>query len=414
MSRFIPVRRVWQIALGLFALALVVTALTMPLLHARASTRTTRLQLSDTLLDPSKFVVKSTLQIDLTRGTATLPLHRGQYQGQTVWYIITDASDFGLAHDLGANYAPKLANVPVGCPECVQNVTLTTPANNKFGDAIVNFAGIPDFRPTRQLQAAPAPNAFPPVVAQPGAVAGPGYSPFIRILGSPVIYNAPIVAVGNGPFDLSHHTNTHDRVVGIDTQKGTVELLLVNGFDAHQPILYLSTDASTPLAATLERAIYVPVLNKLSFLGGDDFLGSARERIFGLINGQTGATNPQAQGFNHLLLDTGAALDATPENIGTGKAIDHADPLNVQGDFPTLADPMHANAYSPAWDLQLGQWTNAAVSQGLNTRQTDENDILNLVNQGLITGPGGAPFGSVGIVINCPPIAFLNEAPTNP
>ena len=29
------------------------------------------------------------------------------------------------------------------------------------------------------------------------------------------------------------------------------------------------------------------------------------------------------------------------------------DLLNVFGDFPTLADPRHADAYSPLWDAQL-------------------------------------------------------------
>ena len=51
----------------------------------------------------------------------------------------------------------------------------------------------------------------------------------------------------------------------------------------------------------LERSTYVPALNNASFNGGDDFLGSARERLFGFINGQTGANNPQAQGFQHLV-----------------------------------------------------------------------------------------------------------------
>ncbi len=50
------------------------------------------------------------------------------------------------------------------------------------------------------------------------------------------------------------------------------------------------------MAATYERGIYVPLLQKAAFLGGDDFLGSARERIFVFANGQTGLHNPQAQG----------------------------------------------------------------------------------------------------------------------
>jgi hypothetical protein len=86
-------------------------------------------------------------------------------------------------------------------------------------------------------------------------VAGPGYSPFIRIAGSPTVYNAPIVATGNGPFDVVHHTNTADRVLGIHIAPASppgqfleswVDMLFVKGFDAGQPIVYLSTDAGQP------------------------------------------------------------------------------------------------------------------------------------------------------------------------
>ena len=50
----------------------------------------------------------------------------------------------------------------------------------------------------------------------------------------------------------------------------------------------------------LERSTYVPALDKAAYNGGDDFLGSARERLFGFINGQTGADNKESQGFVHL------------------------------------------------------------------------------------------------------------------
>ena len=88
-------------------------------------------------------------------------------------------------------------------------------------------------------------------------------------------------------------------------------MLFVKGFDSGQPIVYLSTDAGQPLTAVLERSTYVPALNNASFNGGDDFLGSARERLFGFINGQTGVNNPQAQGFQHLAKD-GSVSEKTP------------------------------------------------------------------------------------------------------
>ena len=33
---------------------------------------------------------------------------------------------------------------------------------------------------------------------------------------------------------------------------------------------------------------------------------------------------------------------------------------------------------------------------------TEEFQILGLVQQGWITGPAGAPYGSIGVVVNCP------------
>ena len=368
----------------------------------------------DHYLPESKFTIKSMLGVNLTHHFATFRLHKGNFNGTPVYYVITDASDFGIARSQNINFAPKLGNMAIGCPECVQEVTLTVPPDNKFGEAIVNFAGIPDFSPRRIL--VPGPTVFPPAKAEPGAVGDAKYSPFIRIQGSTTIYNTSIVAVGNGPFDVVTHTNTADRVLNISPANRTVDILFVRGFDSGQPILYTSTEASDPVAAVIERAIFVPLLQKAPFLGGDDFLGAARERIFLFANGQTGKNNPQAQGLAHVILDGHSTEDASMANAALiGDLRNNGDSLNVQGDFPTLEDPRFAQAYSPLWDAQVGEWTKEAVAQGLNKRQTDENTILQLVFvKGLLTGPEGKPFGSAGFVINCPVIGFLDKAPTEP
>src|SRR5712691_1216114 len=129
------------------------------------------------LLPRDHLTVESAIQVDLRKETVRLPLYKGDANGKTVWFVLLDASDAGLAHDLGVNYAPKLANLSIGCPECVQTVTLEspTPQQNRFGQAIVNFAGAPDFSPTRI--ATPGPTGFPLAKFAPGSVAGPGYSP---------------------------------------------------------------------------------------------------------------------------------------------------------------------------------------------------------------------------------------------
>jgi hypothetical protein len=391
------------------------------------------------LVPRKKLTLESAIQVNLNNDTVRLPIYPGDapdpsHPGQTerVWYVLLDSSDQGLAHDLGVNYAPKLANIGIGDPAAVQTVTEDnpTPQANPFGPAVIHFQGAPDFSPTRT--AVPGPNGFPLKSFSPGSVATNGYSPFIRIAGSDVVYNAPIIAAGNGPsssFDVVHHTNTEDRVLNIHIAgpsapgqfaESYADLLFVKGFDAGQPIVYLSTDAGQPLTAVLERSTYVPALNNASFNGGDDFLGSARERLFGFINGQTGGDNPQAQGFQHLVLDGHASEDASLGDTGLINALRHGgDLLNVFGDFPTLADPRHADAYSPLWDAQLGLWTPKAVKEGLNTRQIDENQVFNLAatRPDLLTGVNPAtgqpePYGSVGVDINCAVIAYTADAPT--
>src|SRR6266704_598855 len=360
------------------------------------------------LLPRDHLTVESALQVDLSKQTVRLPLYPGKANGQTVWYVLLDSSDAGLAHDLGINYAP-------------------TPAQNPFGPAVVDFQGAPDFSPTRV--ATPGPTGFPLAAFQPGAVAGPGYSPFVKIAGSDTVYSAPIVATGDGPFDVVHHTNTGDRVLGVHIAgqsapgqfaESWVDLLFVKGFDAGQPIIYISTDAGQPLTSVLERSTYVPALDKAAYNGGDDFLGSARERLFGFINGQTGADNKQSQGFVHLAKDGHVSEDASAANPALIDALRNGgDLLNVFGDFPTETDPRHAQAYSPLWDAQLGLWTPKAVQQGLNTRQIDENVVFNLAaaRPDLLTGVNPAtgqpaPYGSVGVDINCAVIGFIHHAPT--
>ena len=381
------------------------------------------------LLPRDQLTVESAIQVDLSKESVRLPLYKGRAGGQTVWFVLLDASDQGIAHDLGINYAPKLGNLAINDPEAVQTVTLDspTPDENKFGQAVVNFQGAPDFSPTRVAQ--PGPNCFPLANFQPGAVARPGYSPFIRIEGSQTVYSAPIVATGEGPFDVVHHTNTGDRVLGVHIAPSSpqgqyleswVDLLFVKGFDAGQPIVYISTDAGQPLTAVLERSTYVPALDKAAYNGGDDFLGSARERLFGFINGQTGADNKESQGFVHLIKDGHASEDASAGNTALIDALRNGgDLLNVFGDFPTERDPRHAQAYSPLWDAQLGLWTDKAVQQGLNKRQIDEVQVFNLAatRPDLLTGVNPAtgqpaPYGSVGVDINCAVIGFVDKAPT--
>jgi len=89
-----------------------------------------------------------------------------------------------------------------------------------------------------------------------------------------------------------------------------------------------------------------------------------------------------------------------------GLSADLADgfrPNNVLGGIPTIALD-----YSPAWDANLYEWTQDAINNGYRGQLREEFQILTFVQDGLLTGPGGAAFGSAGFSINCPIVQRLD------
>lgn len=323
-------------------------------------------------------------QLDAIKGRVTLPLYEGFIAGThtPVWYILTDVSDEGVANFLGLNYSAKLTYAAIGARTAT------------FGsDNVLYFTGgMVDFSPHRTVVAG-KPNAFPPAEAAPGSVGDKNYSPFVRVTNqNGVIYNAPIIAFGSQASEINFpngnvdYSKVHDEVVAIDTSHPgayTVTLQLVNGFSFGRPVWYISLDASDPTVAAIEGATYAPLLGKLP-TGGDDSFSSPIERIFIAENGAMGCNDPQRQGLDAAITD-------------------NFRPNNTLGGIPTLATD-----YSPAWDANVYEWTAAAIAKGYRQQLREEFQILTYVQDGLLTGPGGKPFGSIGVIINCPIVERLN------
>ena len=295
-----------------------------------------------------------TSAVERNDGTAIFPLHRGTSNGQTVWFIMLDSSDGNDAMDLGVNHSQKLANAR-GTP-AVQQVAIV--------DGVIDFPATVDFTPIHQVT--PGPAGFPPALALPGAVGEPGYSPLIEL---------PDGTVRNAPH-IANQSGRADKVVSLDKAGGKVVYRETMGFQGGKPVRYVSTDASDPVAAALEDVTFAPALNDAPTVG-DDSVASARASLVAFVNAQTGADNPQRQGLNSALLDG-------------------LDPLNVLRWNPSQG------RYAPLWDVHLAEWSMQAVATGENLRQRSFNDILNLVADGLITGPGGTPFAPSGFIVNCP------------
>lgn len=308
----------------------------------------------------STFQAFITSAVENADGTVTLPLHRGTSHGQTVYYIITDTSNGNLSSALGVNTSQKLANAANTAG--VEKVTYNA-------DGTVNFPATVKFGLTRQLVAG-SPNAFPPSVAQPGAVGESGYSPLIQL---------PDGTVETAP-QLANASGQAAKVVSLDTTHMRVTYKETNGFQENGSVHYISTESSSPVAATIENVTFAPALDNLPSVG-DDSTASARATLVGFTNGQTGVGNPQRQGISSAILDGLAPLQLLRWNPSQGR-------------------------YSPVWDVNLAQWSAAAVANGQNTRQTAVSTAQEqLAPAGLITGPGGAPFGASGFIVICPIIS---------
>ncbi len=95
-------------------------------------------------------------------------------------------------------------------------------------------------------------------------------------------------------------------------------LNLAPGFSVAQPVLCLSTDATDPLPAALEGAVYASSLTGIQ-VANDDSLFSAVERTFlaanGPVNVVDGQVNPKRQCLNSAVMG-------------------ECDPHNVLGGFP--------------------------------------------------------------------------------
>lgn len=338
--------------------------------------------LNPSLVGPVQLLNSGT--VDTSNATITLPLYKGTIKGtkKNVWYILTDVSNQGIADELGLNFSAKLGFAE----NAARTGTLDNNGNIVFDKGTVNF------RPTRNVVPRPVGQEFPPKSFAPGAVGDKYYSPYVTITNAgDVVYNAPMIAYDvdasqiNFPNGNVDYSKVHDQVVAIDTTNMTVTINLINGFSFGRPVWYISMDASIPLAAAIEHNTYAPLMDSLH-LGSDDSFASPIERIFIATNGAEDGScdNPLRQGLSADLADGYR-------------------PNNTLGGIPTIALD-----YSPAWDANLYTWTDDAINKGYRGQLREEFQILTFVQDGLITGPGGAAFGSAGFSINCPIVQRLN------
>ena len=327
--------------------------------------------------------VKSALKVDFTyrKATVVLPLYRGvSPTGAAVYYILTDASDYGFAQALGLNYAPKLAKAANG--PAAQRVTMD--------QGLIRFLGNVDFSPVHKgVPGMPREKAFPPKSFTPGATADANWSSVV-VLPSGVVANIQLVHNASG---------SQDRVKALDIARRTVTLSLLDGAQGGKQYYYhLVTEASMQLPASLENGVYSPNLGKVGTFGKDR--PSDDSALLGFsptANGPIQLNSGQEQGFTASLANGGI------------------DPINVFPLPPRNDDSSPDNNYSPLWDAHVTMWTPKAEAEGKKHRILSIDEQKQLIAAGYLTSAGDNPPGPVNafvggirpsqFVVNCPVIA---------
>jgi hypothetical protein len=329
--------------------------------------------------------IESAINLDKVNHTVTLPLYKGAFGDERVWFILTDTSDLSEAARLGINWSPKLANA-LGTA-AVQHAVLSGKQLNST--SVVHFAGTVDFSGQRVVL--PGPDFFPVL---PGTHAGPlgdaNYSPLFTF-GNGIVYNGAQIA---------NSTGVHPKVLSFDPGHRMATIKMTEGRYLDRQVLYISTDASDTVVGALENATFAPNLGAAPQRGSDDCANSASEAIIPIVNGQRGVNNPQRQGLQSAVAGEG-------------------DPLNIIREEPECSDPSNPDAcsalqYSPLWDATPVVWTQAAIDAGLRVRLNSHLEVEQAFNAGLLvnanpTGPSQLDpeiFGlrALGVVINCPPM----------
>ena len=94
-------------------------------------------------------------QVDLVREVVTLPLHRGRLSsGETVWFVLTDVSDFATSKKMGLTWAPSLAKA--------KDLTSTRVGEMDGSGNFTFKSGRIDFSPSQRLVGGGGPQFFSP------------------------------------------------------------------------------------------------------------------------------------------------------------------------------------------------------------------------------------------------------------
>ena len=314
----------------------------------------------------------SVLRLSRANVPATIPMHQGFYNGDSVYYIITDSSDPTHAEIITENQGWKVELAPLlaNTPEAALSKTFMF-TNGVTGDGVHGFQGEvftstpgqPDTYSalTSHVHVTWSDSASPRTLDSEEMIMAAADAGEVTLAEVPVVLNMPQIVWPDGQMIVKEDKTLADdtpygggQVLDIDTDEMTVTFIAHRGWGPDgRTIYYIVTDA-TP---------------------------SGPAGMMGVVDAPTSAS----------LIANSAAVDLIQFKnglVGSG-------PLGFQPGIAAGA-PGDAN-YSPMWRIFMAGWTNPSDASLLETI-----DDLNAYREaGLIDIGIARPMDSDHIV-NCP------------
>lgn len=287
------------------------------------------------------------------RSKITMPLVKGFYDGQEIYYINTEASDAGLAAADGTTFVPKLTNaITVGATADLFHVTNFAQPN--IVDSVPNPLGpsntVTDYSPLWQVHLVTWQTGFTPhALTSEDAVIAARDAGMVTVTATNIVVNCAVMVTPWSTFP-----GAIEIEIEADAQEiSTITLPLVKGFVNGKEVFYLNTEASDKNVAIADGTTFAPKLMYAHASG-------AEADIFPVF----GNANPAQHNI----------IDSIPTPVG-----------------PTNTDPQ----YSPLWDVVPVRFVNQSMAAYPLIRSVDM--IHDLETRGVVTvGP------EPGVIVNCP------------
>jgi len=315
----------------------------------------------------------SVLKLSRANVPATIPLHKGFYNGEAVYFIITDSSDKTHADTITKNQgwkvelAPPLANAP---KEALSKTYMFT--NGVKGNGVHGFQGEvftstpaqPEIYSalTSHVHVTWNEGVTPKVLDSEQAILDAQAAGEVSLQDLKVVINMPQIVWPGGQMMVKEDKTLSDetpygggQVLDIDLDKMTVTFIAHRGWGPDgRTIYYIVTDATPEMPANMMGVVSSPTSAKL-------IANSAAVDLFQFMNG--------IKGSGPLGFQPGVAASA----------------------------PGDEN-YSPMWRISVIGWKDTSSAKLLETRA----DIDSIHKAGLIDVGLAGPMVGGDHIVNCP------------